>query len=164
MRNGINVRNNMDDDIEKLPDEAPLERVPRQELEIIFLFAEHFKSLGFTKIKKIQQKFPDCIAYRKTSSGRKEVVIGSKLQSINFHNHKHDVKKCDCIVCWEDNWLDKPKNSKLLNFENNSDLNHEYGLWLWEMIIKRSYLKWTENGNGQFRQKVMPGDLILFLL
>jgi len=99
---------------EKLPLDAPLERVPEQELEIIFLFALYFKSLGFTKIKKIQQKFPDCIAYRDIGSGIKETIIEFEFNSLNFYRHRHNPEKCDCIVCWEDNWLDKPKNLEVI--------------------------------------------------
>jgi len=149
------------DDTEKLPSDAPLERVPQQELEIIFLFAEHFKSLGFTKVKKMQQRFPDCIAYRKTNSGIKEVIIEFELQSINFNTHGHNPKKCDCIVCWEDNWLDKPKNLEII------ELRKHYGVLprVWIMAVGNGYkdkLSEADEWDWSVPSKSHAGDLVLF--
>lgn len=150
------------DDSEKLPGDAPLERVPQQELEVVFLFAEHFRSLGFLKIKKIQQKFPDCIAVRKTDSGISEVIIEFELRSINFNIHGHDPEKCDCIVCWEDNWIDKPKKLEVI------ELRKHYGVKpkVWVMAVGNDYKEELYEVDGEWEwtvpSKSHSGDLILF--
>jgi hypothetical protein len=160
-KEGDYIRNSMDD-IEKLPIDAPLERVPQQELEVIFLFAEHFKSLGFTKIKKIQSKFPDCIALRKTDSGINEVRIEFELRSINFYAHGHDPEKCDCIVCWEDNWIDKPQKLEVI------ELRKHYGVSpkIWVMAVGNDYKEELSAVEDEWEwtvpSKSHAGDLILF--
>jgi hypothetical protein len=149
------------DEAEKLPNDAPLERVPRQELEIIFLFAEKFKILGFTKVKKIQQKFPDCIAYRKTPGGMKEVIIEFELKSINFHRHNHNAKKCDCIICWEDNWVDRPENLEII------ELRKMFGVLprIWVMAVgenSKEDLSDIDDVDWSVPSKSHAGDLVLF--
>jgi hypothetical protein len=114
--------------------------------------------MDLQKIKQMQLQFPDCIAYRKTNSDLKEVRIEFEYQSINFD---HDPKKCDCIVCWEDNWLDKPKNLEVI------ELRKHYGFSpkIWVMAVGNDYkgelsefkvVDWT------VPSKCHVGDLVLF--
>jgi hypothetical protein len=32
-------------------------------------------------------------------------------------DYKKDPKRCDMIICWEDDWKDKPKNLKLVELK-----------------------------------------------
>jgi hypothetical protein len=36
------------------------------------------------------------------------VRLEFEFKSRNFLAHRHDAKKCDVIVCWEDDWPDCP--------------------------------------------------------
>jgi len=148
-------------EIEKLKD-APLERVPQQEIEVIFLFSHLFKKYGFTKLKKIESKgFPDCIASRKTKSGLKDVRIEFEYQSINFPQHLHNSRKCDCIVCWEHNWYDIPKRLEVI------ELRQHYGFSprIWVMAVGKEYKEeLSENDKTPWTvpSKSHAGDLALF--
>jgi hypothetical protein len=69
--------------------------------EIAFLFARIFPALGIDQIITIRSKFPDCICI--TDDG---IEIGIELEpslsSFGDHINKHDLTKCHCIVCWND--------------------------------------------------------------
>ena len=81
-----------------------MRHAPDCEHAVVFLFGLVFKNLGF-EIEKVQQRFPDCIAKRKTKTGEELVHIEFEFKSKNFN---HDKEKCDIIVCWEDNWKGCP--------------------------------------------------------
>ena len=69
--------------------------------EIVFLFARYFHALGFDSIRRIEQSFPDCTAIKEG----KEVFIEFEPKLSAFdHVHKHDISKCNYVVCWEDDW------------------------------------------------------------
>jgi hypothetical protein len=75
-------------------------QAPKNEKELVALFASLSSShLGFS-IRKIRRPFPDCIAYR----GGQRLRIEFEFQSRNFKSHHHRASGCDLIVCWHDNW------------------------------------------------------------
>jgi hypothetical protein len=139
---------------------APLERVPQQEIEVIFLFSQIFQDYGFTKIKKIQSnRFPDCIAYRKTSSGREEVSIEFEYQSINYKNHL--PKLSDYLICWEHNWYDIPEKLKVI------ELRQYFGYTpkIWVLSVgnqSKQELSESDEQDWSVPSKSRAGDLILF--
>lgn len=141
---------------------TPLEKVPQQEVEVIFLFSQIFKNYGFTQIKKIQtNRFPDCIAYRKTNSGLKEVRIEFEHESINFNTHGHNPKECDCIVCWEHNWYDKPENLEVIELREH----YGYSRKIWVMAVGNDYkaeLQSSDNHSWSVPSKSHSGDIVLF--
>lgn len=149
------------EDSDKLQN-APLERVPQQEVEVIFLFSQLFRNYGFTKIKKIETStYPDCIAYRKTKSGIREVRIEFELESINFKIHGHDPKKCDCIVCWEHNWHEKPKDLEVVQLREY----YGYSPKIWVMAVGKNYkeeLLEADESEWSVSPKSHVGDLVLF--
>lgn len=66
--------------------------------------------LGFI-VESVATGFPDCEAKRRVNKPKdlwERVNIEFEYQSRNFRDHGHDPKKCDLIVCWEDNWQDCP--------------------------------------------------------
>jgi hypothetical protein len=139
---------------------APLESVPQQEIEVIFLFSQIFQTYGFTKIKKIQSnRFPDCIAYRKTESGRKEVSIEFEYKSINYKGHL--PKKSDYIVCWEHHWYDRPDGSEIIELRTH----YGYSPKVWVMAVGNKFKQELSEGDGHdwsVPSKSRTGDLILF--
>jgi len=145
---------------DKLQD-ASLERVPQQEVEVIFLFSQIFRNYGFIQVKQMQSQYPDCIAYRKTNSGLKEVRIEFEYQSFNFYLHNHDPRKCDCIVCWEHNWHDLPDNLEVI------ELRQQYGFSpkIWVMAVGNKFkeeLAQADEHEWSVASKCHSGDLILF--
>jgi hypothetical protein len=68
--------------------------------EILFLFARIFPVLGIDYIIKVRTEFPDCICMK----GGEEFTIELEPLLSNFKDHlyKHEINKCNCIVCWKD--------------------------------------------------------------
>lgn len=73
---------------------------PRNEQELVYLFAKFHQDLGFPYIIKISSEFPDAEVMNKN---RERKTIEFELFASNFKQHGHDRLKCDFIVCWEDN-------------------------------------------------------------
>ena len=80
---------------------------PINENGVIFLFGKVTKDLNIY-VEEIKPGFPDCIARRFTGRGWERVAIEFEYKSRAFVEHKHDVNKCDMIVCWEHDWSDCP--------------------------------------------------------
>ena len=105
-------------------DFADMTNAPIEENGVIFLFGKLHERMGF-RIRAIRKGFPDAIG---------EVWIKGKLyprriefeyKSSNFKQHGHNPDGCDIIVCWEDDWTDRPENifvielkSELANYIN----------------------------------------------
>lgn len=82
---------------------------PKYEQEVVFLFSKFHIKLGFPLITKIAPAFPDAEALDENGKHKK---IEFEVMSIDFINHKHDSKKCDYIICWEDNLTEEQKERK----------------------------------------------------
>jgi hypothetical protein len=80
--------------------ENPFEYEPSCEQEIVAAFGLLATRLGY-RILDLGGSFPDCKA-KKVDTGE-EVLIELELRSGEFHTHGHDPKKCDLVVCWEEN-------------------------------------------------------------
>jgi len=80
---------------------------PLNENGVIFLFGKVAEDLNMY-IEEIKPGFPDCIGKRFIGKGWESVAIEFEFKSSNFKLHKHDPKKCDIIVCWENDWKDCP--------------------------------------------------------
>jgi hypothetical protein len=148
---------------------ASLHYAPQSELGVVFLFAGLYKKYGLTRIDTMRPQFPDCIAYQKTGRGEKRVRIEFELRSKNFKLHKHSARSCDWLVCWEDNWPEKPRGLRVI------ELRREYGLgsnvWvravaerkgdrIWKNVVSQvNYEKHWSIASGAH-----TGDLILFYL
>lgn len=81
---------------------------PVNELGVVYLFGILSNDLGFV-VESIQSCFPDCEAKRRLKNNRwQRVRIEFEYRSSNFIGHKHDITKCDIIICWEHDWNDCP--------------------------------------------------------
>lgn len=81
---------------------------PKNEQELIYLFAKFHQDLGFPYILRIGSEFPDAEVMNKKRENKK---IEFELVASNFKQHGHDSSKCDFIVCWEDDLQeDVPEN------------------------------------------------------
>lgn len=138
---------------------APLDHVPDNEQETIFLFSQMYRQLGFTKVLKFQPHgFPDCMAYR----GKKQIGIEFELKSSSFLAHGHNPKECDYLVCWEDNWQNVPKNLKVIELRNYFMLNPN----VWMISVGKESKNDLDNEDYHEKwsvpAKVYVGDIILF--
>jgi hypothetical protein len=70
-------------------------------------------------VHRIQTEFPDCEAMRRVARGQwQRVRIEFEFESRNFLKHGHNPKGCDVIVCWVDNWPERPKNLQVIELRN----------------------------------------------
>jgi hypothetical protein len=141
---------------------AALKYAPVNELGVVFLFATIAKKMRM-RVEVIQAAFPDCIAYRKTGKGERKVRIEFEYKAKNFVAHKHDPKKCDMIVCWENNWADAPKHIEIIELRSQFGLG--FNVWIQavgdpykEIIseIKKADDSWSVASQAH------AGDLVLF--
>ncbi len=87
---------------------APMATAPENENGVLFLFGTLARELGFV-VLKVRPGFPDVLALRRLANGKWQWVrVEVERDSRNFVLHGHDVKGCDLIVCWENNWSDCP--------------------------------------------------------
>src|SRR5712671_2878673 len=81
---------------------------PTNEAGVLYLFGTMSERLGFL-VLLVQAGFPDCEAMRVVGENRmKRVKIELEYKSSNFMKQMHDLKGCDLIVCWENNWPECP--------------------------------------------------------
>ncbi len=106
---------------------APLHYAPQNELGVVFLFSHVLKKLRL-KLDEIRPQFPDCIAYQKVGGVEKKVRIEFEFKSRNFRTQGHDHKKCDWVVCWEDNWPDVPEKLYVLELRKMFGLG--FNVWI----------------------------------
>ena len=81
---------------------------PINEPGVILLFAALCHDLGFM-IEGIRSSFPDALLRRRNSKGTWNSCRAEfEFKSSSFRLHKHDPRRCDLIICWEDDWTDCP--------------------------------------------------------
>lgn len=102
----------------RLPDSAPLDYAPENELGVVFLFSCLARKKYGLRVAQVKAGFPDCIAYQ----GTKRIRIEFEFKSRNFRTHAHKHRNCDWIVCWEHNWPGAPKNLEV------KELRRDFGL------------------------------------
>jgi hypothetical protein len=78
---------------------------PVNEQGVVFLFAKVSKDLGF-EIEQIKSGFPDAIGRVATPKGLAPRKIEFEYKSSGYQEHLPE--KCDIIVCWEDDWEQRP--------------------------------------------------------
>lgn len=85
---------------------------PKNEQEVIFLFAKFHRELGFPYALEVKQSFPDM---RVLDNEKQERAIECELLASNFKAYGHKAKECDYIVCWlNDLDEDDELNSKVI--------------------------------------------------
>ena len=88
--------------------------IAQPESALMLDWAAATRKLGFT-VHRIQSEFPDCEAMRRVARGQwQRVRIEFEFESRNFLKHGHNPKGCDLIVCWTDNWPERPKNLEVI--------------------------------------------------
>ena len=86
-----------------------LVHAPVNEMGVVYLFGTLAEKLGFRVESFNPTGFPDCEARRRSTKGTwQRVRIEFEYRSSNFLDHRHDIAKCDVIVCWVHDWKDCP--------------------------------------------------------
>ena len=81
---------------------------PVNEAGVIYLFGTMAERLGYV-VTRMQTDFPDCEAMRRIEGNRwQRLRIEFEYESRNFLKHGHDVRGCDLIICWVNNWPECP--------------------------------------------------------
>jgi hypothetical protein len=77
-------------------------QAPEYENEVMILFSHMLQHFGM-RIIQFATRFPDAIVERKKGKRWEKLNIEFELRSSSFQSHLPDRgKKCDLIVCWED--------------------------------------------------------------
>jgi len=88
-----------------------LRNEPVNEQGVVFLFGMVARELGYL-VEAVQAGYPDCEAKRQVAAGKwQRVRIEFEFESRNFD---HPADGCHVIVCWRDNWPDRPENLEVL--------------------------------------------------
>ncbi|MBI5207116.1 MAG: hypothetical protein HY934_04920 [Candidatus Firestonebacteria bacterium] len=136
---------------------SPMSFAPENELGVVFLFPSLLKKLQF-KIEKIGNSFPDCIAYRKSGNKEKKIRIEFEFRASNFIQHKHNIRKCDCIVCWENDWADCP--IEIIEIKKYFGVSRK----VWIQPVLKSQCHWLDEYdtlNWSLSKRVTTGDILL---
>src|SRR5947199_4898322 len=92
---------------------------PINEQGVVLLFGMLADDIGFS-VESIRVHYPDAIVidYRsgKNTRGVRKYVEFEYLSS-SFGRQNHDPKECDMIVCWEDDWENRPKELEVLELK-----------------------------------------------
>jgi hypothetical protein len=140
-----------------LPKGSPLDYEPDNEQGVIYLFSHHARRFGL-RVERIQNGFPDCIAYR----NRKRVRIEFEYRSRNFVLHRHDPHGCDWIVCWIHDWPSAPPHLRVV------ELRQQFGLGfnVWFQPVSGEYreilAKTKYNPLWSVPSQAGEGDLLLY--
>ena len=73
--------------------------IPKNEAEVIFRFAQDMPK-GWEVLELHSTRYPD----GKLQVNGHVYNIEFEFQSSNFVRHRHDILKCDLIICWENDW------------------------------------------------------------
>src|SRR5206468_3084829 len=89
-------------------------QAPEYENEVMILFSHMLQHFNM-RIIQFGTRFPDAIVERKKGKRWERLNVEFELYSSSFQSHLPDCdkKRCDLIVCWEDDW----KHSKRGDFE-----------------------------------------------
>ncbi|MSR71422.1 MAG: hypothetical protein EXS50_01980 [Candidatus Taylorbacteria bacterium] len=81
---------------------------PINEQGVILVFTTIAYELGF-RIEAIRSRFPDGQFIRKNNKGTFSKCFAEfEFKSSNYRLHKHPIKGCDLVICWEHDWKECP--------------------------------------------------------
>ena len=146
-----------------------IRHAPENELGVVFLFSKVARRFGFVEIDVIQPHFPDCWAYRRTSSGVKRTWIEFEFRSHSFKSHLGQLRRLNprkgLVVCWENDWAQCSRYAEVL--ELRSELGFGWQVWIQNTLPKyqanidvtprrtNDCWQWTVSGRAR------PGDILL---
>jgi len=99
---------NMDGLLEEMSEVQAIPAVRIDEKAVTFLSDRIFRFLNFDDIIVGHEKADDLDALAFNDREMQDTIIEFEAKSRHFKRHKHDPKKCNLIVCWEDDWKECP--------------------------------------------------------
>jgi hypothetical protein len=138
---------------------SPLHYAPENELGVVYLFAHIARKLQ-VHVEEIHAEFPDCIGYQKIGGAEKRIRIEFEFRSRNFKTHKHAVRKCDWLVCWEHDWHDAPHSLRIVELKKFFGV----GFKVWIQPALASQQAYLDSGNKLdwgLSKRTSAGDLLL---
>lgn len=127
-----------------------LEESPVNEQGIVLLFGKIHFAIGFPSIIKVQQEFPDCLAYSNIGGQLHRAKIEFKFRSGSYYRSRRSLnewnKEVDYLICWEHDCksLSKKINVQIISLKD--ELNRK------EVVEK---LKEHYNGRLKPTEKVI---------
>lgn len=106
----------------------PMASPPVNEMGVVHLFSDYARRHRM-QIGEIRAQYPDAIVIRRTSQGDDVMHVEFEFRSSNFRRHRHDLAIAPkvWIVCWEDDWPDKPESVGVIELRDEYDLG--WGCW-----------------------------------
>jgi hypothetical protein len=111
------------EEMRKVPLWAVESQTPPYEQALVFTFGYLFRFFKFDEPPEFNDAFPDA-----------QILFNGKLLFLEFERfsgdfvtHKHDPNKCDLIICWIDDWEERPFHIDVLELEP-----------LWEKAYERA--------------------------
>jgi hypothetical protein len=86
---------------------------PTNEAGVVALFSMVARDMGMY-IERIGTEYPDCIVRRDNGEAWEELAVEFEWDSRSFREHKHDPSQCDLVICWRDNWIDRPPELEVI--------------------------------------------------
>ncbi len=93
--------------------------IPKNEIELIILFASLCENLGWEILQATTSSFPDAIIRNKESGELFKTEF--EFNSSSFVDHNHNINECDLIICWKN---DFPIKTGFPIWELSSSLQH----------------------------------------
>jgi len=90
---------------------------PKNEQQVIALFARYFEALGFSKMWSFYNRrhtSPDAEALTKNN---KHVLIEFEHKSSGAKTHGENLNKWDYLICWEHDWKKIPYKIKVIELK-----------------------------------------------
>jgi hypothetical protein len=146
-----------------------IRHAPENELGVVFLFSKIARRFGFIEIDVIQPHFPDCWAYRRTSTGAKRTWIEFEFRSRSFKSHLNQLRRVNprrgVVVCWENDWPECQNYVEIIELRTELGVGRQ--VWIQNTLPefqaeiddtpRRTNKSWTWTVSGRAR----PGDLLL---
>lgn len=137
--------------------------IPENELGVIVCFSQQAESRGIV-IDSIQAQFPDAIIRKNGMRLRAEF----ELQASSFVAHRHDVRQCDLIICWNNDWPDSilpimalsDPNWHEVNLRLPSQIEREASYWMQRALIAERKLKVVDD-SSRATPSLCPHDSIV---
>jgi len=130
---------------------------PVNELGVVCLFGAISKMLGY-HIERVHPHFPDCTARKQG----KLVDIEFEFRASNAKVHFNNGNKCDVIVCWENDWPEKPKDLQIIELKKYVGCFRK--IWLFS-VSKDSWKKLDDQKtltNWTCTRQSKEGDVVLW--
>jgi hypothetical protein len=137
--------------------------IPTNEQGVIIEFAKCAERYGY-EILSIQESYPDAIVRRNGVEYRTEFEFSAS----NFRQHKHDVRECDLVICWENDLHDfalpvlalADTDWGTIDIRLPSDIEREAAYWKQRALAAEAQLKQIATQREESSQRLRGSTTI----